>query len=156
MAQHRFTGRRLLKILCRKESQRKENTFIELRNKKKMTASEKKRRIGDTYEKVAGNYLENRGYQILVYNFRCRSGEIDIIALKDGVLVFCEVKYRCRNAAGHPLEAVTAAKQKRICRSAAYYLLCHGYGTGQACRFDVIGILGENIIHLENAFMYHA
>ena len=61
-----------------------------------------------------------------------------------------------RKTFGNTLEAVTAAKQKRICRSAAYYLLCHGYGTGQACRFDVIGILGENIIHLENAFMYHA
>ena len=156
MVQHRFTGRRLLKILCRKEIQKKENVLIELRNKKTMTVSEKKRRIGDTYEKIAGNYLENKGYRILAYNFRCRSGEIDIIAEKDGVLIFCEVKYRCRNTAGHPLESVTAAKQKRICRSAAYYLLYYGYGTGQECRFDVIGILGENIIHLKNAFMYHA
>lgn len=156
MVRHRFTGRHLLKILCSKKIQGKEKTRIKLKDKKTMAASGKRRQLGNIYERVAGNYLNNKGYRILVYNFQCRSGEIDIIAEKDGVIVFCEVKYRCRNAAGHPLEAVTAAKQKRICRSAAYYLLCHGYGTGQACRFDVIGILGENIIHLENAFMYHA
>lgn len=111
------------------------------------------RKIGKDYEKTAGEYLKEKGYEILEYNFRCRSSEIDIVAKKGDVYVFCEVKYRAQNAAGSPLEAVNIQKQKRISKAALYYLMIHGL-TDVSCCFDVIGIEGEQILHIENAFEY--
>ncbi len=110
--------------------------------------------MGTAYEKLAGVYLEQQGYEILEYNFRCRQGEIDIIARDGRYLVFVEVKYRADNAAGNPLEAVTAAKQRTISKVASYYCLTHGYGTYTPCRFDVAAILGEQIKVIQNAFDY--
>lgn len=112
-----------------------------------------KRKIGTEYEKIAGKYLEEQGYEVIVYNYRCPVGEIDLIAKEDGYLVFCEVKYRRTKAAGHPWEAVTPAKQKKISKCAAYYLTTTGT-YGEPCRFDVVGILGEEILLLKNAFEY--
>lgn len=63
------------------------------------------RRTGAVYEKKAGAYLEKRGYKILEYNYRCRQGEVDIIARDAGYLVFCEVKYRSGPESGYPEEA---------------------------------------------------
>ena len=65
--------------------------------------------MGTAYEKMAGEYLKTQGYEILQYNFRCRMGEIDIIAKDHGYLVFIEVKYRRDKSCGHPAEAVTPA-----------------------------------------------
>ena len=110
--------------------------------------------MGTAYEKLAGAYLERQGYEILEYNYRCRMGEIDIVAEQDGYLVFVEVKYRADNAAGNPLEAVTAAKQRTISKVASYYCLTHGYGTYTPCRFDVVAVLGEQIKVIQNAFDY--
>ena len=62
--------------------------------------------MGTAYEKMAGEYLKTQGYEILQYNFRCRMGEIDIIAKDHGYLVFIEVKYRRDKSCGHPAEAV--------------------------------------------------
>ena len=70
------------------------------------------------------------------------------------LLVFLEVKYRKSEAGGHPLEAVDRRKQRRICKTAVYYCLHYGYGEYMPCRFDVIGILGEEIIHVEDAFPF--
>ena len=53
-----------------------------------------RRAVGASYEKLAGDYLRQRGYEILACNFRCRQGEIDIVAKEKGTLVFVEVKYR--------------------------------------------------------------
>lgn len=55
---------------------------------------------------LPGAYLEQEGYEILEYNYRCKTGEIDIIAREAGYLVFCEVKYRSSDKKGHPAEAV--------------------------------------------------
>lgn len=110
-----------------------------------------KRETGSEYEKIAGEYLEKSGYQILEYNFRCRTGEIDIIA-RDGIyLVFCEVKYRSTEEKGHPFEAVSYMKQKKISKCAMYYLKKKGLYE-VPCRFDVIGILDGNIQLLKHAF----
>ena len=76
------------------------------------------------------------------------------MARQGGDLVFVEVKYRADNAAGNPLEAVTAAKQRTISKVASYYCLTHGYGTYTPCRFDVAAILGEQIKVIQNAFDY--
>ena len=69
------------------------------------------RKTGGNYEQAAGFYLEQHGYQILQYNYRCRIGEIDIVAKEGENLVFCEVKYRTGPGKGSPLEAVDARKQ---------------------------------------------
>lgn len=111
------------------------------------------REKGTFYEKIAGEYLEKKGYQILEYNYRCKTAEIDIIARKADYLVFCEVKYRKRNSAEHPLEAITLHKQKKISKAALFYITTHGM-TDIACRFDVIGVEDKKVIHIENAFDY--
>ncbi|MEG0961788.1 MAG: YraN family protein [Lachnospiraceae bacterium] len=109
---------------------------------------------GAGYEKLAAEYLSRKGYHILHTNFTIRGGEIDIIARQGRYLVFVEVKYRKDTKGGHPLEAVTIQKQKRICRTASFYCLRYGYEMETPCRFDVIGILGKEIIHIEDAFSY--
>ena len=120
------------------------------------------RRTGARYEQVAGAYLESQGYRILQYNYRCRQGEIDIVARDGEVLVFCEVKFRRDLSSGLPEEAVNYRKQRVISKCALHYLTVHGLSEVQ-CRFDVIGILGggEDVEHsfssirlYKNAFDY--
>ena len=117
-------------------------------------AAENKRKLGARYEEKAAEYLQNRGYFILCRNFRCRQGEIDLIARQGGDLVFIEVKYRGGGGNGLPQEAVTRGKQRTICRTADYYRMSHGYGEDTSCRFDVVAILGEEITLYQNAFPY--
>lgn len=113
-----------------------------------------KRAVGTAYEKRAGAYLEKQGYQIIEYNFRCRGGEIDIVARDGTYLVFVEVKYRRNEGAGNPLEAVNHKKQQIISKTASYYCLTHGYGEMTPCRFDVAAVLGNEISLIKNAFEY--
>ncbi len=116
-----------------------------------------KRKTGAYYEQAAGQYLERLGYEILEYNYRCRSGEIDIVAKDGEYVIFCEVKYRADGRKGDPLEAVDARKQKVIFRCAMYYLADH-HLEGTPCRFDVIGIQGKGgmqdikVTYIKNAF----
>lgn len=109
------------------------------------------RAVGAFYEKRAGEYLESMGYLIIEYNFRCRLGEIDIIAKDGKCLVFCEVKYRSDERKGHPLDAVDGRKQRVISKCAAYYLMKKRL-QNIPCRFDVVSIEGENITLIRNAF----
>lgn len=110
-----------------------------------------RRKIGADYERMAGEYLEQLGYTVLEYNYRCRAGEIDLIARDGQYLVFCEVKYRADARAGSPLEAVDARKQQTIFRCAMFYLTVH-HMQDIPCRFDVIGIQGGQVAHIKNAF----
>ncbi len=112
-----------------------------------------RRQIGGQYEKLAGAYLAGLGYQVLQYNYRCRQGEIDLIARDHEYLVFCEIKYRTGKRSGDPAEAVNRKKQERISRSAMVYLTQHDL-TDVPCRFDVISITGEEIRHIPNAFNF--
>ncbi len=109
---------------------------------------------GRHYEEVAASYLERKGFQILHQNFYSRFGEIDLVARDGNYLVFVEVKYREHDRGGHPLEAVNRRKQKRICKTAEYYCLHYGYGEDTPCRFDVVGIMGDELSHVEDAFFY--
>ncbi|MGN1188134.1 MAG: YraN family protein [Lachnospiraceae bacterium] len=113
-----------------------------------------KREVGNKYEDAAASYLIMQGYRILERNFRIRSGEIDIIAESpEGVLVYCEVKYRHDNSYGTPLEAVNYAKRRQISRAAVWHYTMNHYKDDKKCRFDVIGIYGDGRIeHIENAF----
>lgn len=98
--------------------------------------------LGQSGEELAVRYLMLNGYVILHRNFRCRIGEIDIIASKDDVLTFVEVKTRNSILAGFPAEAVTFAKQQKIRRVAQYYLLVEGLLNNMPIlSFDVIEIV---------------
>lgn len=110
-----------------------------------------KRTLGTQKERLAAEYLKSQGMRILERNFRCRTGEIDMIAQDGDTLVFVEVKYRSNDHYGSPLEAVNFRKQNTIRKVAEYYLLCHPIDRA-AIRFDVIGILGDRIEHIRNAF----
>ena len=122
-----------------------------------------KRKTGARYERIAGEYLEGQGYRILQYNYRCRQGEIDIVARDGEYLVFCEVKFRTDSSGGLPEEAVDFKKQRVISKCALYYITVNGL-SGTPCRFDVVGILGGtegkegfcdlNIRLYKNAFDY--
>lgn len=109
------------------------------------------RRIGTAYEQAAGYYLEQQGYEILEYNYRCRRGEIDFIAKEGDCLVFCEVKYRRNGGKGSPLDAVDRKKQRTIYQCAEYYML-ENHLKEIPCRFDVIGVEGKQITLIKNAF----
>lgn len=117
-----------------------------------MAEKRQSKEIGTAYEALAAEYLKGKGYRIIKQNFFTKSGEIDMIARDGAYLVFVEVKYRSSQRGGHPLEAVDIRKQKRIRRAAQYYLLRYGCPENTPCRFDVVGILQEEIIHIENAF----
>jgi putative endonuclease len=111
--------------------------------------------IGTQGEKIAGRYLLSKKYKILHCNYRCRYGEIDIIARKKKVLVFVEVKTRRTNTFGSPLEAVSLKKQRAISAVAQQYLQ-HACLNDSAARFDVIAVHlnsdNPEIEHIENAF----
>ena len=93
------------------------------------------------------------GYEILEYNYRCKTGEIDIIAREAGYLVFCEVKYRASDKKGHPAEAVNPAKQRTISKSALCYMTVNGIDE-VPCRFDVVSIENHEVTLYRNAFDY--
>jgi putative endonuclease len=101
--------------------------------------------------------LEQLGYRILERQMRGRFGELDLVALDGAVVVFVEVKTRSTIAAGHPTEAITTAKQRKITQSALAYLKRRGWLERRA-RIDVISVLWSHagaktqIQHYINAF----
>lgn len=110
---------------------------------------------GKAGEQYAADYLAGKGYRIVTRNYRCREGEIDIIAERGSFLVFVEVKERKTNALVSPLESITPNKRARMLRTASAYLLRHPCALQP--RFDVIGLVrrgdgGYEITHVENAF----
>ena len=110
------------------------------------------RQIGDKKEEFVCEWLETQGYRIVERNFRCRSGEIDIVAMEGERYVFVEVKYRSGLQYGVPEEAVSFAKQRKIIHAARVYLYRHGRGTDVPCRFDVITFYAGRVRWLRDAF----
>lgn len=113
--------------------------------------------IGTLGENTACNYLIKNGYTIQKRNFRLKCGEIDIIAKKDGCVVFVEVKTRRSAMYGQPSEYVDYRKQAKIRKTA----MCFIKSLDTDMRFDVIEVLYDNtysrfevksINHIENAF----
>ena len=78
---------------------------------------------GAAGEVLAARFLREKGYQILTSNYRCRLGEVDIIARDGSYIAFVEVKTRRSDGMYAPREAVTAAKQQRLIRTAALYVV---------------------------------
>lgn len=105
-----------------------------------MTQSSKD--FGREGEQAALRHLKKNGYRILETNFRTHLGEIDIIGEQDQVLVFIEVKTRAGSEKGHPAEALTRHKQRKIGQVARQFL-ARRQGAGRDCRFDVVCITGD-------------
>ena len=109
-------------------------------------------RLGRDGEKVAAALLRRAGFELLDRNWRQGRLELDMVCRESGVLVFVEVKYRKTKRAGYALEAIDSRKAGQVRRVAAVYLYEHGFPESAACRFDAVGIDGEQITHLINAF----
>ena len=90
-------------------------------------------------EAVAEAFFRTHRYTIVARNYRCRAGEIDLVALDGPVLVFVEVRSRRGTAAGTPLESVNARKQAQVGRVARHFLAERRWYEGDA-RFDVLGV----------------
>jgi putative endonuclease len=110
------------------------------------------RAVGTEFEQKAADYLSGNGYQILNRNFRCKIGEIDLIAKNEGYLCFIEVKYRSGTSKGFPAEAINYNKIRRITRTAEFYMLLHKLPQDTPCRFDAVVILEHDISLIKNAF----
>lgn len=110
--------------------------------------------LGARGEALAEQHLKQAGYRIVARNYRCRFGEIDLVAEEGGNLVFVEVKTRRSGVFGHPLEAVDRHKRGQLSRAARRYLEENG-ASERFCRFDVVAVCLEGKPHLElvrNAF----
>lgn len=117
----------------------------------------KNKSVGDYGENLAKEYLENIGYIIWDKNFKCKTGEIDIIAQKSRTIAFIEVKSRYNNFYGNPCEAVNFIKKAKIYKAAKFYIFKNKLN-GFDFRFDVIEVIfnynnnNNYINHIENAF----
>jgi putative endonuclease len=112
--------------------------------------------LGSLGEDIAATYLTDVGVRVLDRNWRCREGELDIVAREADALVFCEVKTRRGTGFGHPVEAVTASKQRRLRTLAQRWLAAHDEHA-PVVRFDVVGVLLRPdrpalVTHLRAAF----
>jgi len=111
---------------------------------------------GDWGEEKACQFLQQEGYRILCRQYRCKRGEIDIIAIRGDVLAFVEVKTRSSTAFGLPCQAVDRKKQHRLRLAGEFYMLCNPWTKKLQPHWDIIEILhldkGDYIRHLENAF----
>lgn len=110
------------------------------------------RYTGSFYEDIAVDYLQNNGFKILSRNYKCHIGEIDIIALKDKILRFIEVKYRKDSQYGNAIDAVSARQQQRNMRAADRYLKENNLSDDIICSFDIIAIQGGQINYIFNAY----
>jgi len=111
--------------------------------------------LGREGEQIAESYLKKKGYRLVERNYRCRGGELDLIALDRRVIVFVEVKTRSDDRFGPPLESVDNRKQRRMIKAALFFLSQHRLHNRDA-RFDVVGISFEGqqpvVEHIQNAF----
>ena len=114
-----------------------------------------RKRLGQQGEDLAEDFLKRKGYKLVERNYRCKSGEVDLIVLDRKVIVFVEVKTRTDHSFGSPFEAVEARKQRKMIEAARVFL--HERRLDQRdARFDVVGVSwphGKPLIeHIENAF----
>lgn len=110
--------------------------------------------IGDKGEEIAAQYLANKGYKILSRNWQLMHRELDIVAMKNNMLIFVEVKTRAENFVVSPAEAVSRRKQKLVIQAADLYI--NKNNLDYEAQFDIISIIYKGnafaIEHIENAF----
>jgi putative endonuclease len=113
--------------------------------------------LGRYGEDLAAEHLAAQGLQVLERNWRCREGELDIVAREGRVLVFVEVKARSGTGFGTPAEAVGPVKARRIRGLACRWLAEHRPAGAQELRFDVVSVVRRRgctaeLVHLRGAF----
>ena len=108
--------------------------------------------LGASGEEAVAAWYALHGYEVLVRNWRCKEGELDLVARNGRLYVFCEVKCRTTDRFGTPAEAVTREKQARLRRLAARWLEDDAPVRAREIRFDVAAVLGGAIEVLEGAF----
>jgi len=113
--------------------------------------------VGRFGEALAAEHLRAAGLVVLDRNWRCPSGEIDLVATDGACLVFVEVKTRSSVAFGDPAEAVSKAKAARIRRLAIAWLADHPQHRCAEVRFDVVSVVrlgtdGPTVRHIQGAF----
>ncbi|MFD7842483.1 YraN family protein [Nocardia sp. NPDC059764] len=112
--------------------------------------------LGAQGEDLAADYLRTAGMSIVARNWRCRYGELDLVAREGDITAFVEVKTRRNLTCGRPEEAVTLLKQQRIRTVARHWLQAHP-SPFQRIRFDVVSVIlrpgrPPEILHLKAAF----
>ena len=114
-----------------------------------------RRERGDEAEDAAAEFLEAQGFRITARNFLARGGELDIVAEKEDLLCFVEVRMRSSAVWGDPSQTITWAKQRKVVRAAMHFLAKAGQLDRQL-RFDVISVTGrgpgKRLEHIPNAF----
>ncbi|MDA0909951.1 MAG: YraN family protein [Proteobacteria bacterium] len=110
------------------------------------------RAIGGEAENKALVFLETQGFSLIAKNFLTPLGEIDLIGQIADVLIFVEVKARKSAQFGSALEMVTKSKQIKVRKTAQVFLQQHRHYQHAECRFDVIGITGDEIQWVQAAF----
>jgi len=110
---------------------------------------------GQLAEKLACKHLIAQGYTRLENNFRCKMGEIDIIMQNTETVIFVEVRYRTVNAFGSALESITIQKQRKIIKTATFYLQKKGWLDSVSCRFDVIWVASNELGQLDEHATIH-
>ena len=112
----------------------------------------KQKSSGDAAEDAALAYLKKQGLTLVCRNYRCKTGEIDLILNHAETLVFVEVRMRKSDAFGSAVETVTKSKQKKVVSAAQTYLLEKGHSANMPLRFDVVGIDGHEMSWIQAAF----
>ena len=105
---------------------------------------------GTIAERKAESFLTDKGYSVVVRNYRFRKSEIDLIVQKDNWLVFVEVRMRSSVTFGHPEQTISSAKRKKVMEGAAQYLEDSNWKGN--VRYDVIAITRDEVEHFEDAF----
>lgn len=101
--------------------------------------------LGRAGEERAARHLRDRGYEVLARNWRCRLGELDIVASRDGIVCIVEVKTRTGCGFGDPLAAVDERKRRRLWRLAYAWAEEHpDLARGRPIRLEVVGIVGAD------------
>ena len=112
-------------------------------------------RLGLLGEEIAARWLTRRGWRIVYRRFRNGRRDIDLVAQRDALVAFVEVKARKGSTFGDPVEAVNHRKQRELTRSARVWIDRHGRAE-ENYRFDVVGVLVDDqrvlVKHVENAF----
>jgi putative endonuclease len=107
--------------------------------------------VGRNSEARAVAFLVDRGYAIVARNWRCRIGELDVVAKDGDTLAFVEIRSRADATRGDAIATVGAAKQRKLAQVAAAYL-ASVRPVARACRFDVVGLTGDDVVLIKDAF----
>jgi putative endonuclease len=113
--------------------------------------TQSRRLLGVEGEARAAAWYEAHGYEVVARNWRCRTGEIDLVVRRNRTFVFCEVKTRSSDAFGIPAVAVDQRKRQRLRVLAARYLEDSPV-RAREIRFDVVSIVGDDVLVIEGAF----